>query len=120
MSSQTEEPLVPGHVGFNDAHTLLDAEEQSSSRSNSNSSHKSRSQSQYQPEISLPTQNKGAKVAEVNIGDERRRSVVREEEVGDDENEAGVGGRGGRGGSGAVGMVDGEGQKAMREGREVI
>jgi len=46
--------------------------------------------------------------------------VVREEEVGDDENEAGVGGRGGRGGSGAVGMVDGEGQKAMREGREVI
>ncbi|KAK0111074.1 hypothetical protein ONS95_001454 [Cadophora gregata] len=122
MSSQTEEPLVPGHVAFNDAPTLLDAEDQvkspssspSHSQSQSNSQTHSHSQTNQSP-ISgsqLPTQNKGAKVAEVNIGNERRNSVVREVEVGDDNEEREIG-RGVKGG-------EGEGQKAMKEGREVI
>ncbi|XMA15054.1 hypothetical protein WAI453_007845 [Rhynchosporium graminicola] len=83
MSSQTEQPLSPNNIGFNDAPTLLAAQ-------SSLSASKSKSESE--------------KVAEVNIGSERRKSVVREVEVEVSPDED----------------VGGEGQKAMREGREVI
>lgn len=116
MSSQTEEPLVPGHVGFNDAHSLLDAEAQSSSPSNSNKS-QTQTQSRPQSQAQLPTQNKGSKVAEVNIGNDSgmMSGVVSEEEVGDEVEKEGETKRGE-----VVGVVNGEGQKAMREGRHVI
>ncbi|KAG4441897.1 hypothetical protein IFR05_002638 [Cadophora sp. M221] len=87
MSAQTEQPLVPNHVGFNDAETLLDAE-----RTSSKSKDKSSTNT-----------NKNERIEQVNIGNapERRNSIVREVEVDDD---------------GEVG----EGQKAMREGKQVI
>ncbi|KAL5330639.1 hypothetical protein ACEPPN_000158 [Leptodophora sp. 'Broadleaf-Isolate-01'] len=93
MSAQTEQPLVPNHVGFNDAETLLDAE-RTSSKSESKTSNTNTST------------NKNERVEQVNIGNapERRNSIVREVEVDDDEEEE----------------ASGEGQKAMREGKQVI
>ncbi|KAL2065845.1 hypothetical protein VTL71DRAFT_3515 [Oculimacula yallundae] len=88
MASQAEQPLVPNHVGYNDAPTLLAAESSSSNKSTSSTSSNER-------------------VAEINIGSDRRRSIVTEVEVGGDDAAEG-------------GSVGGEGQKAMREGKQVI
>jgi len=101
MSAQTEQPLVPNHVGFNDAHTILDAQTAAANP-------------QTKSKIETRSENTSERVAEVNIGNERRNSIVREVEVGErDEDEERTGG----GGGGAIG---GEGQKAMREGKQVI